>query len=88
MPLRISTTNRFFKLSIFFWVFLFGLSAAAFVAHAAYERYATGDTAVIGEFVYDDNFVATTTAGCTLSIYNPSVACHGMTCVEFNEISG
>ena len=43
-----------------------------FVANAEYERYATGETAVIGDFVYDDDFVATTTAGCTLTVYDPS----------------
>jgi len=72
MPLRTFIFNRYLKLSIGLWVVVLGLCTTVLVAHAAYERYATGDTAVIGEFVYDDNFVATTTAACTLSIYNPS----------------
>jgi hypothetical protein len=65
-------SQRFLKISFFIGLFLFAFNLGFFVVNAAYERYATGDTAVIGEFVYDDNFVATTTAGCTLSIYNPS----------------
>jgi len=38
-------------------------------ASAAYERVAPGATITIGEFVYDDDYVATTTP-CTVSIYD------------------
>lgn len=37
----------------------------------AYEQIAPQESITIGEFVYDDNFVATTTP-CTISIYDPS----------------
>jgi len=60
-------------IKFFLLIFVFVFSQAFFaVVNAAYERFATGETAVIGEFVYDDNFVATTTAGCTLSVYDPT----------------
>lgn len=39
-------------------------------ALAAYERFAPGDTVTITEFVYDDDFVPTTTP-CTLEVYEP-----------------
>ncbi|MEI8248888.1 MAG: dockerin type I domain-containing protein [Candidatus Taylorbacteria bacterium] len=48
----------------------FGLIGLAHV-HAATNKYAPGDTIIIGEFVYDDNLVATTSP-CTITIYNPS----------------
>lgn len=42
-------------------------------AHAAeYQRAALGDTITIGEFVYDDDLVASSTAGCIITIYDPS----------------
>jgi hypothetical protein len=59
--------SKSFLIGVFFFVLGFGI----LIAHAAYERYATGDTAVIGEFVYDDDFVASV-SDCTISIYNPS----------------
>jgi len=37
---------------------------------AAYEKFAPGEEVTISEFVYDDNFVATTTP-CVLSVYKP-----------------
>lgn len=52
-------------------IFIFGISLGAAPAYATYERFATGDTASIGEFVYEDDFTAST-ADCTISIYNPS----------------
>ena len=41
-------------------------------AYAGYQKIAPGGTVTLGEFVYDDNFVATTTAGCVLSIFDPN----------------
>ena len=49
-------------------VFVFSV---AWSASAVTNKYAPNENIVIGEFVYDDDFVATTT-DCTLSIYNPS----------------
>ena len=43
----------------------------AMPALAAYEKYDIGSLITIGEFVYDDDFQATTSP-CTISIYNPS----------------
>lgn len=59
------------RVSISIWISLFFLVGLfPFVAHAAI-RYEQGETAVVGEFVYDDDFVATTSP-CTVSIYDPS----------------
>jgi len=38
--------------------------------HAGYEKIAPGDTITLGEFVFDDDFVATTTP-CTIGITDP-----------------
>ena len=50
--------------------FVFSFFAIDFV-YAGYQKIAPGDTVTLGEFVYDDDFVATTTAGCVLSIFDP-----------------
>ncbi|MFO0719035.1 MAG: hypothetical protein U0522_03345 [Candidatus Paceibacterota bacterium] len=56
-----------------FCILFFGLFLSfSNTAKADYQRASLGDTITIGEFVYDDDFVATTTAGCTLTIYDPS----------------
>ena len=39
--------------------------------YAGYQKIAPGDTVTLGEFVFDDDFVATTTP-CTIGITNPS----------------
>ncbi len=58
---------------------IFGIFIALFVAisfftidfvYANYQKIAPGDTVTLGEFVFDDNFVATTTP-CTIGIKNP-----------------
>lgn len=56
---------RFFLLSFF----VFGLFSPG-LAYAAYQKIAPGDTITLGEFVFDDNFVATTT-DCWIGITNP-----------------
>lgn len=63
--------SRNFSIFIFSlcWVFFVYFSSAQ-IAHASYQNIAPGDTITLGEFVYDDNFVATTTA-CTVGITNP-----------------
>src|SRR3989344_1460 len=54
----------------FFCLAFFGFSSI-FVAFAYnYQKIAPGDTVTLGEFVFDDNFVATTTP-CTIGITNP-----------------
>ncbi len=68
---RNSILNRFLKSFFFIWIFVLILGVFS-VARAAYERFEAGGTATIGEFVYDDDFVATTTAGCVVTIYNPA----------------
>jgi sec-independent protein translocase protein TatC len=49
-----------------------GAMSSFFVHHAdaAINKYVPGDTIVIGEFVYDDDLVATTSL-CSMFIYNP-----------------
>ena len=51
--------------------FVFIYSASVAVVHAAIDKYAPGDTIVIGDFVYDDNYVATTSP-CTVTMYDPT----------------
>lgn len=51
-------------------LFVLVVFQAGFVL-AAYERYAVGDDVTIGEFVYDDDFVATTTP-CWVTITSPT----------------
>jgi len=59
--------SKSFLIGLLFFVVLYNIS----IVHAAYERYATGDTAVIGEFVYEDDFTPSS-ADCTVFIYNSS----------------
>ena len=68
---RNSILNRFLKSFFFVWILVLLLGAFS-VAQAEYERFEAGTTATIGEFVYDDDFVATTTADCRVTIYNPA----------------
>jgi hypothetical protein len=58
---------------IFLYLFILFFSNFAFFGLAqAYEKYSPGNTAVIGEFVYEDDFTPATSPGCTITIYNPS----------------
>jgi hypothetical protein len=59
--------SKSFLIGVFFFVLGFGI----LIAHAAYERYATGDTAIIGEFVYDDEYTPVTSATCTVTSRYP-----------------
>ena len=54
--------------------FVFGALFVCMPNHtrAAYQEYLPGTTVVLGEFVYDDDFIATTTDNCSVSVYNPS----------------
>ncbi|MFA4871624.1 MAG: hypothetical protein WC610_00985 [Patescibacteria group bacterium] len=63
--------NFSFKVfSCFILLFLvFSFFAIDFV-YASYQKIAPGDTVTLGEFVFDDNFVATTT-DCTIEITDP-----------------
>ena len=61
-------TFHFFIFSLYCFVF-FGFFSIS-VASAGYQKIAPGDTVTLGEFVFDDNFVATTTP-CTIGITNP-----------------
>ena len=54
---------------IFCFVF-FGFFSIFVVSAYNYQKIAPGDTVTLGEFVYDDDFVATTTP-CTIGITNP-----------------
>ncbi|MEN9405064.1 MAG: hypothetical protein RLY47_23, partial [Candidatus Parcubacteria bacterium] len=64
--------NRFVKTSIFLsLVFLFSFFGFFQKTYASYQKIAPGDTVTIGEFVFDDNFVATTTS-CTVGITDPA----------------
>ena len=49
--------------------FVFNFFATDFV-YAGYQKIAPGDTITLGEFVFDDDFVATTTP-CTIGITDP-----------------
>ncbi len=61
---------KFYAKSCFILILLvFGFFAVDF-AYAGYQKIAPGGTVTLGEFVFDDNFVATTTA-CTVGITNP-----------------
>lgn len=54
----------------FIWLFLvFSFFPIDFV-YASYQKIAPGDTVTLGEFVFDDNFIATTTP-CTIGITDP-----------------
>ncbi len=64
------TIFQFKNLAILTLVVLVALFFVKSVS-AAYQLVSPGDTVVIGEFVYDDDFVATT-SDCTISIYNPA----------------
>src|SRR3989338_5926356 len=55
----------FISLFLFFSFFWFDF------VYAGYQKIAPGDTVTLGEFVFDDDFVATTTP-CTIGITNPS----------------
>jgi len=57
---------------LLFWCFLFlGLFSISVAFAYSYQKIAPGDTVTLGEFVFDDNFVATTTP-CTVGITDPS----------------
>ncbi len=56
------------KLFFLLFLFTFGISFSH-TAFAQYQRYSPGDTVTIGEFVYDDNYSATTTP-CWVTIYD------------------
>jgi hypothetical protein len=55
----------------FLIIFLLAALISAYPVQAAIDKYAPGDTIIIGEFVYDDDYVATTTP-CIVEIYNPA----------------
>lgn len=60
------------KKNIHVVIFLSILFLSANIAHAStYQIYAKGDTATLGEFVYEDDFTAST-ADCTVSIFSPN----------------
>ncbi|MCE9628790.1 MAG: hypothetical protein K8Q91_02220 [Candidatus Vogelbacteria bacterium] len=65
--LRYLFSTRFF-LGIFFLFLIVGFSTTVY---AAYERFAPGTTATIGEFVYEDDFTPST-EDCVANIYDPS----------------
>ncbi len=77
MPYNIFSINNFIskktpgRVAVF--LFLVGILLTGGVALAAYDKYAPGEVVTIGEFVYDDTFVATTTA-CTTTVYSPNPA--------------
>ena len=48
----------------------FGFFSISVASAASYQKIAPGDTVTLGEFVFDDDFVATTTA-CTVGITSP-----------------
>lgn len=63
--------NFFFKIfGCFILLFLVFSFFAIDFAYASYQKIAPGDTITLGEFVFDDDFVATTTA-CTIGITSP-----------------
>ncbi|HRH24353.1 MAG TPA: hypothetical protein PK109_02070, partial [Candidatus Paceibacterota bacterium] len=62
------TRIRIAGLALFVALYI-GLPAAV---EAAYQQFLPGTDIYFGEFVYDDDFVATTTAGCTMTVYDPS----------------
>ncbi len=57
--------------TIGFLFFVFCIVFSATTAHAAYDTAAPGDTIRLGEFVYDDDYTATTTP-CTMSVFDPT----------------
>lgn len=60
---------HFFLFSFFCFGF-FGFFSISVASVDDYEKIAPGDTITLGEFVFDDNFVATTT-DCTIGITDP-----------------
>lgn len=63
--------NRPVKIFGYFFLQLFVLNLFAVdFAHASYQKIAPGSTVTLGEFVFDDNFLATTTP-CTIGITSP-----------------
>src|SRR3990167_4981554 len=56
---------------LFFCLVFFGFFSISVALAGSYQKIALGDTVTLGEFVFDDDFVATTTAGCILSIFDP-----------------
>jgi len=65
-------TERYVRAGFVFCCFVFFSLFSISVAFAgSYPKIAPGDTVTLGEFVFDDDFVATTTAGCVLSIFDP-----------------
>jgi len=64
----------YFYLFLFCCFVFFGFSPISSVSvssAASYQKIAPGDTVTLGEFVFDDDFVATTTP-CTVGITDPS----------------
>jgi len=57
-------------LGYFFVLFLVFSIVSTDLAYASYQKIAPGDTITLGEFVFDDDFVATTTP-CTIGITDP-----------------
>lgn len=55
---------------LFYCLVVFGFSFTPVASANIYQKIAPGDTVTLGEFVFDDNFVATTTP-CTVGITNP-----------------
>lgn len=62
---RTTKTLGYFSLPFFVFSFF-----APNLAYASYQKIAPGDTVTLGEFVFDDDFVATTTP-CTIGITDP-----------------
>ena len=64
-------TERYVWAGFIFFCFIFFSFFSISVALAgSYQKIAPGDTITLGEFVFDDDFVATTT-DCTIGITNP-----------------
>ena len=59
------------RVAVFLFLAIIGIFTTGSVALAAYARYAPGERVVIGEFVYEDDYTATST-NCYVSAYSPS----------------
>ncbi len=60
----------FFNFFFLSYCILFASFFSAHVSYASYQKIAPGDTITLGEFVFDDNFIATTTT-CRVGITTP-----------------
>ncbi|MCX6791051.1 MAG: dockerin type I domain-containing protein [Candidatus Gribaldobacteria bacterium] len=76
------------SLKVFFYpLILIAMLFFVSTVFAAYEKFSPGEAVTISEFVYDDNFVPTTTV-CILSVYKPTGDFFTSSTMDFTTSTG